>query len=285
MTDHPIQSAATLVLARAKREGIEVFLSRRTSKASFMANAYVYPGGRVDDSDHGSALAERLRPFDPAWFAGQFDGSVAPTEARAHYVAALRESFEEAGVLYARHSDGSPLELTDDLVAARFAGHRTALNRGELSFLELLEVEDLILDAAGLDYFAHWITPSFENRRFDTRFFFGVLPVGQEPVPDYEELVHGDWFAPSAALRAYQAGEIELVPPTLCTLADLAGAGGLEGVRAWAAAERPVPIEPKVVLLDGNMAFLLPGDARYPSDRPVEGPTRVVLRDGRFVRE
>lgn len=285
MDDTPIRPAATLVLARAAAPGFEVFLSRRTSKAAFMANAYVYPGGRVDEADHDPAYLARLLPRDPDWFAREFEDGLGPDAGRAHYVAALRESFEEAGVLYARRADGTELDLSDAATSERMAVHRAALNRGERDLLSILIEEDLVLDATGLDYFAHWITPPFETRRFDTRFFFAALPAGQTPVPDRSELVDGGWYTAAAALRAYEAGQVRLAPPTLCTLDDMSRCDDLDAARAWAAAEVPTPILPRLEQVDGDTALLLPGDPLYPSETPVRGPTRVVHRAGRFSRE
>lgn len=283
MPEQPIRPAATLVLARSAGTGVEVFLSRRTSKAAFMANAYVYPGGRVDSEDAAPELAERVLPREPEWFAARFEDALPADDVRAHHVAALRESFEEAGVLLARRADGSPLDLANPDVAARLVAHRAALNRHEVALLDVLRAEDLVLDASALDYFAHWITPPFESRRFDTRFFFAVLPEGQEPIPDYAELVDGGWFAPSEALAAYARGEIQLAPPTFCTLDDLAAAGPLDRVRAWADACVPVPIQPRLHQENDEMLLLLPGDPLYPLEPAVRGPTRLAIRDGRFV--
>ncbi len=277
--------AATLVLARQCETGVEVFLSRRTSRAAFMANAWVYPGGRVDEADADPAFLPFIQP-PPGGFVGQFEDDPAPDEAhiRAHYIALLREAFEEAGVLFADNADGSPLEF-DDAFAARMSAHRTALNAGERTFLEILAAEGLVLDASDLTYFAHWITPPHETRRYDTRFFFATMPSTHEPVPDRGELMEGRWFSPTAALDAAAAGEIQLVPPTLCTIADLAQSESLEQAIAWARDAQPVPILPRMLQDDGVTYLVLPGDPLFPSDQPVKGATRVAFRDGRFVRE
>lgn len=280
----PIRPAATLVLAREGDAGPEVFLSRRTSKAAFMADAWVYPGGRVDDEDAGERIADRLVGPDGG-FAATFEDPIEEEAARALYVAGLRESFEEAGVLYARHADGSAVTFEDPQVAERFSAHRAALNEHTTGFADILENEDLTLDAASLDYFAHWITPPNEPRRYDTRFFFATIPVGQRPVPDRSELTEGRWFSPAAALRAAAQGEIQLAPPTVCTLDDLTSAADLAAAIAWAAAEVPVPILPRLDRTEDGAVLVLPGDATYPSETPVQGPTRIVYRDGRFVRE
>ena len=276
----PIRDAATLVLARRATQSFEVFLSKRTSKAAFMANAYVYPGGRVDQEDYETSL-----PMVPARPESAFEDSPDRERYRAHLVALIRECFEEAGVLLASRRDGSSLHLSDDDTIERLAQHRAALNANERTFAEILEAESLTLSAGHVHYFAHWITPPFENRRYDTRFFLVIAPDGQEPIPDYSEMVDGDWFTPSGALEAYRSGSIQLAPPTLCTLEDLAQSSTLEDAVEWARAEIPVPIEPKLETIDDAMHLLLPGDPLYPSEHPVSGPTRIVMRDGRFVLE
>ncbi|MFT6396248.1 MAG: 8-oxo-dGTP pyrophosphatase MutT (NUDIX family) [Bradymonadia bacterium] len=276
----PIRNASTLVLARETSDGFEVFLSKRTAKAAFLASAYVYPGGRVDDADHDLSI-----PVHGLETCGTFEDTDDTKLFRAHVVALLRECFEEAGVLLARDADGSVVELHDQERLASLAEKRAALNAGTTTFAAVLGAEKLTLDAVGLDYFAHWITPPFESRRFDTRFFFAVAPAGQEPVPDYSEMVHGQWFAAQDALDAYIAGEIQLAPPTLCTLEDLAGCTTLADALAWAAAEVPTPILPRLETINDTMHLLLPGDPLYGSENPVVGPTRVVLRNGKFSRE
>ena len=245
-----------------------------------MANAYVYPGGRVDEADYSDEIDVRNLPLHDG-----FEDSDDVALFRAHIVALLRECFEEAGVLLAVDaSGGGGLTMHDERVA-RLATRRTQLNAGERTFAQILAAEELALDATGIDYFAHWITPPFESRRYDTRFFFAIAPADQEPVPDYSEMVHGAWFHPTAALAAYRAGEIQLAPPTLCTLEDLAECETLEDAAKWAASEIPLPILPRLESIDDTMHLLLPGDPLYPSDAPVPGPTRIVMRDGRFVRE
>lgn len=276
----PIRNASTLVLARETEGGFEVFLSKRTAKAAFMANVYVYPGGRVDDEDHNVAI-----PMTGLETCGTFEDTDDVELFRAHIVALLRECFEETGVLLARDADGSVVELHDEARLNSLAEKRAALNAGDTTFIEVLQAEGLTLDAVGIDYFAHWITPPFESRRYDTRFFFAVAPAGQEPVPDYSELVHGAWFSAQAALDAYRAGEIQLAPPTLCTLEDLAECQTLDDALTWAALEMPIPILPRLETIDDTMHLLMPGDPLYPSDCPVPGPTRIVLRDGKFARE
>lgn len=274
-----VAPASTLVLARDFEGQLEVFLSRRTSRAAFMANAYVYPGGRLDPGDLDPRVLRRLGPSDLAEVA-DFEDEVASEVRSGLVVAALRESFEEAGVLFGFCAgDGaSPLDTLT------LASARVALNNGQFSFADFLERYDLHLDASGLRYFAHWITPPFESRRFDTRFFIAPVPEGQAAEPDFGELVAGQWMSPTRALQRHTAGELHLAPPTLCTLFDLADLDGVRAALDWAARERPVPIEPRLESVDGVPTLLLPGDPLFPSSAPAPKPCRIVVRDGWFER-
>ncbi|MCB9530713.1 MAG: NUDIX hydrolase [Myxococcales bacterium] len=277
----PIRDAATLVLVRDGQDGAEVFLSRRSARAAFMANAYVYPGGRLDDADTDARLVARLRWGRPT--AGWFEDEVDDLRAAGLVIAALRESFEEAGVLLARDGDGA---APDAQTLARLGEWRDRLNAGAAGFVDVLEAEGLWLDASELRYFAHWITPPFETRRFDTRFFVTPAPEGQAAAADRAELVEGEWMRPAQALARNADGTLMLAPPTLCTLEDLAAVGAsVASVLAWAEAEQPVPILPQLHDVDGVPTLVLPGDPLFPSDRPARGPWRVTFAGGQTRRE
>ena len=194
MTAVPALPAATVVIARTiVDDGFEVFLIKRHREAGFMAGAHVFPGGRVDDDDTG---------FDKDRFA----------------VCAIRETYEETGVLLARPESGIPLTTNDAIVAlsARLASG--------MSFVEAMGSVGLLPDTDALQSIGWWITPEAEPRRYDTRFFFAVVPPLQRhtATPDGTEVVEGDWFTPAGALAAYAAGTINLSPPTLVTLEEMA---------------------------------------------------------------
>lgn len=192
--------AATLILLRDAPAGPEVLLLQRTQTAVFLGGAYVFPGGSLDAAD--SALAARVRGFDT--------GPVEPPV--EYWIAAVRECFEEAGVLIACDVEGRPLaaERAEKLMAWR-----------DRPFGELLEKEDLYIPAGELGYFGHWITAPGRARRFDTRFFVAAAPQGQEGEHDASETVHKLWITPREALERAEKGEIELVFATQHTLRDL----------------------------------------------------------------
>ena len=137
-------------------------------------------------------------------------------------IAAIRELFEEAGVLLAHRTDGTPFRLSDDAERKRFSEYRKKLNTAEITLLELAVHENLLLALDRLHYYTHWITPEANPVRFDTRFFVARHPSGQEASPDLKETTDGIWIAPRPALEANVQGTVPLSPPTLKTLEDVA---------------------------------------------------------------
>jgi glyoxylase-like metal-dependent hydrolase (beta-lactamase superfamily II)/8-oxo-dGTP pyrophosphatase MutT (NUDIX family) len=208
MTQTP-RPAATLVLLRPSALGPEVLMLQRTPSAAFLGGAYVFPGGSLDPQDSHPRLLKRVlgRTEDEA--NARLDVS---SGALAYYVAAIRECFEEAGILLAKESNG------DFVKAERAASLMRYRNR---PFDELLEQEDLFIPADALAYYGHWITAPGRSRRFDTRFFVALAPVGQEGSHDANETVHHMWVRPRDALERGARGEIELVFATQHSLKDL----------------------------------------------------------------
>jgi len=259
------RDAATVILLRQAASGAEAFLLRRTAELEFAPGAYVFPGGSVDPRD-GDETIGWAGPA-PADFGALLD--VPPDHARALVSAAVRETFEESGVLLAGPTD-SPADLVGD--SAALAGDRHALLTGSASLGEVLGRRSLLLRADLLTPWARWITPEVSPRRFDTWFFAAALPPGQtataapEGHADPGESESGTWLGPAAALEAAQAGEITLLPPTAVTLGELAGHHDVAGILA----RRRVitPRLPKVVVEDGQVRLTMPpaGQER-PGDR------------------
>jgi glyoxylase-like metal-dependent hydrolase (beta-lactamase superfamily II)/8-oxo-dGTP pyrophosphatase MutT (NUDIX family) len=193
--------AATLMLLRDSPGGPEVLMLQRTKSAVFLGGAYVFPGGSLDAAD--GMLNHRVMGLD----------SVESLEPKIDYwVAAVRECFEEAGILIACDVERRPIpaERAERLMAWR-----------DRPFAELLEAEDLYIPAGELSYFGHWITAPGRSRRFDTRFFAAAAPAGQNGKHDANETVHDIWITPREALDRAARGEIELVFATQHTLRDL----------------------------------------------------------------
>ena len=212
-----IRPAATLMLVRDGIDGMEVLMLRRHPDSVFAADAWVFPGGAVDPSDGDLPRHTVLGTTDG-------DSSAAmgvPRGGLAYFVAAVRECFEEAGVLLARHPGGAALDISSELDATRFARHRRDLLTGRTSMARILDAEDLVLDLTGVFYVSHWITPPGPPRRFDTRFFVAAAPPGQIATHDTAETVESVWTTPARALERGRAGEIHLVHPTIKSLEAL----------------------------------------------------------------
>jgi 8-oxo-dGTP pyrophosphatase MutT (NUDIX family) len=214
--------AATVVVLREGAAPLEVLLLRRVRSAGFVPGAYVFPGGRVDRSDRDPQVLGRLSGRDEgSWSrrlglrAGDGDG---PSGA-AFVVAALRETFEETGLLIARDEEGSFAPSAGQKPGV--ARLRSDLMAGKADFAGVLDELGLRLDDGSVEYVAHWITPQAEPRRYDTRFFAVRLP-GHVPVAPWEkEITDHRWLSPSAALELHGAGNLPMVFPTIRTLEGL----------------------------------------------------------------
>ena len=226
--------ASTVVLLRPSAARFDVFLVRRSDSIAFMGGAHVFPGGRVDAADRIDGT--RVAIDDGAEAAAARMPDVSAEDAIAHYVAALRELFEEAGVLLARQN-GRIVTIDGDS-SDRFAAHRHNLLAGTTSFADIVGAEGLRLALDELTYFAHWVTPEIEIKRFDTRFFIARAPEGQTPVHDDGETIHSEWLDPVEAIERSRNEEIALPPPTWTTLSTLAKFGSIEEVMQWARRSR-----------------------------------------------
>ena len=243
-----------------------------------MAGAHVFPGGVVESGDRTIVAAGLCA-----------DAAVAPPagmsvdEALAFRVAAIRELFEEAGVLLARDSSSGFVPLNGEDARRRFAEYQHNVHAGGVEFRDLLERERLRLATDVVLPCAHWVTPPLDGRRFDTRFFVAPLPAGQEPVHDARETTESAWMRPSDALAASSAGAIWLPPPTWITIRELETCTTVQEATAWASRRRVPRREPRMVEDKGIRLMVMPGDALYPDDvEPVVGETRFVLTDGRW---
>ena len=206
------RDAATVLLLRDGEDGLEVFLQRRVAAMAFAAGMTVFPGGGVDPRDADATIAWAGPPA--ADWAGWFNG--AERLARALVCAAVRETFEESGVLLAG--------TADEVVTGTggYAGVRDALVSRELSLADFLAREGLTLRSDLLRPWAHWITPVQEKRRYDTRFFAAILPEGQQADGKTTEAESSGWQRPADALADAEAGRSTLMPPTWYTLTELA---------------------------------------------------------------
>lgn len=225
--------AATLILLRDGTAGPEIFMLKRSPSAAFVANAYVFPGGGLDAVDYRAL--DRVRGLTEAEANRRLGVDAGGL---AYWVAAVRECFEEAGILLATDESGAPL---DPERTAALNVHREAVNAGTLPFGELLARERLTIAAESIAYYSHWITAPGRPRRFSARFFVARAPHGQAGSHDDSETVASEWVRPGVALERCAKGEIELVHPTRVSLTELAAFDDAQ--RAFAFASNRVDIE------------------------------------------
>lgn len=259
-----IRDAATVMLVRDGDDArLEVFMLRRNLNSDFVGGAYVFPGGAVDPADRHADLEPFCEGRSDA-DASTALGLESLSGGLAYWVAAVRESFEEAGVLLAYDVEGEIVDLRKPAVAERFDRHRSAVDHGERRLVEICAEEGLRLAVDGMHYFSHWITPMGPSRRYDTRFFVTAAPVGQTPLHDDRETIANCWIAPSDALTRHEAGEFDLILPTIRNLEAIARFDTAAAVLAAAATLDVVPaVLPRVINDGAGIRILLPGDAGY----------------------
>lgn len=249
----PIRPAATVILVREANPGFEAFMLKRTGRASFAGGMFVFPGGRVDGDDH-------LHRYD-AVRSGPSDAQAAQVEAlgaewRGYWVAGIRESFEEAGLLLA-YRNGELVSYADDAERERFRAYRAPLHAGQLTLFDICRRENLTLAVDRIHFHNRFVTPLGRPRRFDTRFFIAAAPPGQTGSHDEKETVDSIWISPREALARNAAGEFDLMGVTEAQLGWLADLETAAAVLAMAAARREFRVYRPVLpahLLDGGAA-------------------------------
>lgn len=244
--------AAGVVMVRAGGEGPEVLLVRRRTDVGFAAGAYVFPGGTLDQEDSDPAWRDLLRPPDPDTLLGAADDGGPP--ALTFVVAALRETFEETGVLLTSAPLPSPEALAAD---------RAALVAGERRFLDIVSERGLRLAADRLVLCARWITPESLSRRYDARFFLAEAPADARIEAERGELVEHLWTTPARALERYFELDLRMMYPTARTLEWLLDADSVGGLRERFVARRIEPILPRLRWADGEVIPVIPGEPRY----------------------
>jgi 8-oxo-dGTP pyrophosphatase MutT (NUDIX family) len=250
ITPPPTRDASTVVLLRDGRNGLEAYLLRRASTMSFGPGMHVFPGGSVDPDDAATEIGW-VGP-DPDQYATVLTADI--PLARALVCAAVRETFEESGVLLAGGGEDDIVDVSAD----EWEDERSALEGRQQSLASMLNRRSLVLRADLLRPWAHWITPVVESKRFDTRFFVAATPEGQTP-----RLVGGEadrrlWLRPQDALARHADGELGMLPPTAFTLSELTEYATVADVLAAAAARDVKPVLPKLILTGEQVEFVLP---------------------------
>ncbi len=234
----PIRPAATVIIVRDAEQDFEIFMLKRTSAAAFAGGMYVFPGGRVDGEDHLHKYDERR--VGPSEQQAAQRHALGP-EWRGYWVAGIRESFEEAGLLLAYTPDGELLAYEDDAAQARFDAYRGPLHAGELTLGAICERENLKLAVDHIHFYNRFVTPLGRPRRFDTRFFIAAAPPGQTGRHDDKETVDSIWISPRDALRRNDKKQFDLMRVTRLQLEDLARSRSKAEVLDAAAASTEFP--------------------------------------------
>lgn len=242
----PVRLASTILLLRDGAEGLEVFMVVRHHQIDFASGALVFPGGSLDADD--STLAA-----DPTRYA---DAPGLDAAARAFRIAAIRETFEECGVLLAR-----PRGSTALVDGARCA--KLVASAASRSFAAMLAEEDLVLALDILTHYAHWITPPLVPKRFDTHFFLAAAPSDQLAMHDGGESVDSVWINPGRALREQQAGNYTIIFPTRLNLKMLDESRTVAEAMAAARARKIVTVLPEPAKLGDERALRIPLEAGY----------------------
>jgi 8-oxo-dGTP pyrophosphatase MutT (NUDIX family) len=215
--------ASTVVLLRPDEDGsFEILLTRRPPEMRFLGGFYVFPGGTVHEEDYSARMLERCREVSGDEARKILGNRHDPQVAIGHWVAAIRELFEEVGVLLCESESGVPIDLRDETTKERFEIKRQAVVGDKLTFGEFLKAEGLFCYLSRLIYFFHRVTPAIYSMRFDTRFYLAALPAHQTPLSRSEEVTHSLWVKPAEALSQVDRHGLPILPPTTTVLEDLA---------------------------------------------------------------
>ncbi|WP_329554294.1 NUDIX hydrolase [Streptomyces sp. NBC_00696] len=256
--------AATVMLLRDTDTGPAVHMLRRRASMAFAGGAYAYPGGGVDPRDDD--LHVRWAGPTRAWWADRL--GVDETAAQAIVCAAVRETYEEAGVLLAGRTPGS---VVGDTTGADWETDRAALVARDLSFAEFLDRRGLVLRSDLLGAWARWITPEFESRRYDTWFFVAVLPEGQRTRNASTEADRTVWITPGEAAESYDKGDLTMMPPTIATLRGLIPYGSAAEALSAAPERDLTPVLAQARLEAGEIVLTWPGHGEFTKHIPTGG--------------
>ena len=272
----PPRPAATVIMLRDSDDnaGVEIFLLKRHGLSDVLGGAYVFPGGKVDRLDAELDMDAHIDQPLHALHATLNEPDIDALTAAGLYVAAVREAFEESGILFAQGA-------THD-----HASRATALLREGHAFDEVLAQMQLRLQTRSLAPWSRWITPKLSSvmtKRFDTRFFVSEVPLDQIAKHDNHEATESIWLTPRAALEQYRVGQIELAPPQIMSLAHLSRFGKVSEVMAHARSRMPRVIQPEPYDDNGTRTICYPGDERHPvKERAMPGPLRLRYVNKRF---
>ena len=269
VTSAPL-AAATVVMLRDGMDGLEVFLIKRHIKSDVLGGVFVFPGGKVDKLDAMLDMDTHIDQPLVDLHTSLNEPDIDHTTAASLFIAAVREVFEESGILFAVGAGPAHAERTSALLRE---GH---------TFAAALANMQLRLQTSSLAPWSRWITPvspSVMNKRFDTRFFVAPVPAGQIATHDHFEATESVWLQPRTALEQQRDGLIEMAPPQIMTLAHLSRFANVQAAMQDARSRMPPTIQPHAIDIDGTRVICLPGDEQHPvREKAMPGPTRLQYR-------
>jgi 8-oxo-dGTP pyrophosphatase MutT (NUDIX family) len=266
----PPRDAATVVMLRDGTQGLEVFLVKRHGLSDVLGGAYVFPGGKLDAADCDIGHHHHFDRSPALLHSALAESETDLATACGLFVAALRETFEESGVLFAKPAGASTGSAPQDFHAR-------------------LAAQQLHLHTSAVQPWTRWITPrmpSVTNKRFDTRFFIAAMPHGQLAAHDNVEATESAWLPPRTALQHYWERKIELAPPQIMSLAQLSRHATVASALAEASSRPPPVIMPEAFNENGERVICYPGDSQHSvALRAMPGPSRLFWRNKRFEPE
>jgi len=264
--------AATVMLLRSCRDAgvtdIEVLLVQRNEKSHFVPGYYVFPGGALEAEDYGSGVDRFVRGINRNEAQQIISDMSSPAKSLGAWVAGIRETFEEVGILIAQKENSAAAAIRTEGDCKQFCDYRKALLAGKINFFQILAEEGLVLPLDRLYYFSHWITPELLPIRYDVRFFVTEVPANQMAVPDDVELTGHCWLRPCVALEQYEQGQIGMVLPQIMTLMEISRFRKVEEVIA-SARKINVPANlTKILQIDGREVEVMPDGSVFETRPP-----------------
>jgi 8-oxo-dGTP pyrophosphatase MutT (NUDIX family) len=265
------KDAATVILLRqspnSDEDNLEVLMVLRHRNSTFVPGAYVFPGGCLDQEDYSPDMESLCTGIDLVKARTILHNMSSPEKALGAWVAGIRETFEEVGLLMAYHRDKTPVSFDSEDIINQFRSYRKKLQTGEITFKTILHNEGLTLAADRLHYFSHWITPELLPHRYDVRFFVAEVPANQQAIHDGIELTSHIWITPHEILEGFTRGEFDMVVPTLVTIEELSRYTTIQEVIASTENKEIDAILTVMVEEDGGIVEYLP-DGRIFREMP-----------------
>jgi 8-oxo-dGTP pyrophosphatase MutT (NUDIX family) len=257
------KEASTVILLRPAADDFEILMVKRHPNNPFVPDCYVFPGGAIEETDVAPELEDRCKGLDHPTAHQVLADTASPEIALAAWIAGIRETFEETGILLAYERSGKIISADTKTKEQMLAHYRSLLREGRISFKAFLEKEGFLFATDRLHYFSHWITPIGSPIRYDVRFFIAEMPLGQEALYDCRELTAHIWISPEKALSLHQRNQFDMVLPTVMTLRELCRFKTIEEILAFTKKKHVSPILTILKKINDRYVEVMPDGADY----------------------